>query len=121
MSVGIVGPSAIVDNADFGALFLGIPRMICFPPMILSGSVANQCETGPRLMPQTIRYIDDLLRVRWVKAPMRDELTQLVHTIAQRVARFLERDGENSYLASEEAGPMDQLLGHSITYRIAVG
>ena len=46
-----------------------------------------------------------------------------------RVGRFLqrqgvlERDGENSYLAGEavEAGPMDQLLGSSITYRIAVG
>ena len=69
------------------------------------------------------------MRFRWVKAPTRDELTQLVHTIAQRVARFLERqgllerDGENSYLALEpaQADPMDQLLGHSITYRIAVG
>ena len=61
-------------------------------------------------------------RFRWVKAPTRDELTQLVHTIAQRVARFLERQGlmerddQNSYLASEPAqeGPMYQLLGHSI-------
>ena len=35
----------------------------------------------------------------------------------------LERDAENSYLAGVvlEAGPMDQLLGSSITYRIAVG
>jgi hypothetical protein len=35
----------------------------------------------------------------------------------------LERDAENSYLASDAVtgGPMDQLLGHSITYRIAVG
>jgi hypothetical protein len=46
----------------------------------------------------------------------------LPHTIAQRVACFLERqgllerDGEHSYLASEPAqeGPMDQLLSHSI-------
>jgi hypothetical protein len=48
-------------------------------------------------------------RFRWVEAPTSDELTQLVHTIAQRVARFLERqgllerDGEHSYLASEPA------------------
>ena len=36
---------------------------------------------------------------------------------------MLERDVENRYLAGDavEAGPMDQLLGHSITYRIAVG
>ena len=78
-------------------------------------------------------YVDDVngsaMRFRWFKAPTSDELTQLTHTIAQRVARFLERqgllerDGEHSYLASEpaQAGPMDQLLGHSITYRIAVG
>ena len=56
------------------------------------------------------------------------ELTQLAHTIAQRVGRFLERQGlltqdaENSYLASDavDEDPMTQLLGHSITYRIAV-
>jgi len=34
-----------------------------------------------------------------------------------------ERDAENSYLASDavDEDPMTQLLGHSITYRIAVG
>ena len=72
---------------------------------------------------------DGSLRFRWVKAPTSAELTALAHTIARRVGRFLERQGllerdaENSYLAGEavEAGPMDQLLGHSITYRIAVG
>ena len=36
---------------------------------------------------------------------------------------LLERDAENSYLTGDavQAGPLDQLLGHSITYRIAVG
>ena len=36
---------------------------------------------------------------------------------------MLERDAEHSYLALESADkdPMDQLRGHSITYRIAVG
>ncbi len=35
----------------------------------------------------------------------------------------MERDAENGYLAGDglEAGPLDQLLGSSITYRIAVG
>ncbi|HDO33694.1 MAG TPA: hypothetical protein ENH08_01070 [Chromatiales bacterium] len=68
-------------------------------------------------------------RFRWVKAPTRAELTQLAHTIAQRIGRFLERQGllerdaENSYLASDavDEDSMTQLLGHSITYRIAVG
>jgi len=36
---------------------------------------------------------------------------------------LLERDAENSYLAADavDEDPMNQLLGHSITYRIAVG
>jgi hypothetical protein len=78
-------------------------------------------------------YVDSAtgssLRFRWVKAPTSAELTHLTHTIARRIGRFLEREGllerdaENSYLAGDavEGGPMDQLLGHSITYRIAVG
>ena len=46
-------------------------------------------------------------RFRWVKAPTSAELTQLTHTIAHRVGRFLERQGllerdaENSYLAGD--------------------
>jgi len=68
-------------------------------------------------------------RFQWVKAPTRDELTQLAHTIARRIGRFLERKGllerdiENSYLdlGSVDKDPMHALLGHSITYRIAVG
>jgi hypothetical protein len=72
-------------------------------------------------------YIDGAngssMRFRWVKAPTNAELAQLTHTIAHRVGRFLERQGllerdaENSYLAGDGAGggPLDQLLGHSIT------
>lgn len=68
-------------------------------------------------------------RLRWVKAPTDDELTQLVHAMARRIGRLLEREGllerdaENSYLATDtvDEDPMNQLLGHSITYRIAVG
>ena len=55
-------------------------------------------------------------RVRWVKAPTSAELMQRTHTIAQRVGRFLERQGllehnaENSYLAGDAIieGPLDQ-------------
>jgi len=68
-------------------------------------------------------------RFRWVRAPTTAELTELTHTIAQRVGDFLqrhgrlERDGEQSFLAGEamDHGTMDPLLAHSITYRIAVG
>ena len=68
-------------------------------------------------------------RFRQVRAPTTPELTELTHTIAERVGLFLqrqgllERDGEQSFLAAEavEEGAMEQLIGHSITYRIAVG
>ena len=70
-----------------------------------------------------------LQRFRPVRAPTTAELTELTHTIAERVGRFLQRqalldrDAENSYLTGDglEVAPMDQLIGHSITYRIAVG
>ena len=52
-----------------------------------------------------------------------------MHTLSHRIGRFLERKGllvrdmENSYLQLDglETSPMDDVLGHSITYRIAVG
>jgi len=55
--------------------------------------------------------------------------TKLVHTISLRVARFLERRGllerdeEDSYLTLDclDDEPMQQLHGHAITYRIALG
>jgi hypothetical protein len=63
------------------------------------------------------------------KAPEKDQLCKLVNKISLRVAAylerqgFLERDEENSYLQLDGMGedPMQQLLGHSITYRVAVG
>ena len=81
-------------------------------------------------------YIDSTnnsrLRFRWVNAPTSDELTRLTHTIAHRVARYLERQGllerdtGHTYLTAngvdeDPESPMIQLLGSSITYRIAVG
>jgi len=61
-------------------------------------------------------------RCRQVKAPTSDDLTQLTHTIARRVARYLERQGflvrdaENGYLTcdgvdADPDSPMNQLLG----------
>ena len=79
-------------------------------------------------------YIDSAdrsrARLRWIKAPTSDELIQLTHTIAQRVGRYLERQGllvrdaGNSYLTAEgvdadSESPINQLLGSSITSAIA--
>jgi len=61
-------------------------------------------------------------RFRWVKAPTSEELTRLTHTIAQRIARYLERQGflvrdaQNSYLTyagmdADPESPINQLLG----------
>jgi hypothetical protein len=71
---------------------------------------------------------DGRLRFRWVKAPTSAELNQLAQSLARRIGRYLERQGllegdaENSYLAGDdvEDGVMAQLLGSSITYRIAM-
>ncbi len=75
---------------------------------------------------------DQAVMFRSVKAPTKNELTRLTHTIAQRVGRYLERQGlverdsGNVYLTPEDVDasdedPSNQLLGSSITYRIALG
>jgi len=65
---------------------------------------------------------------RHVPAPTGTELQELVQQIAARIGRVLEqqglieRDTENAWLAMQgEGGALDDLIGHSITYRIAVG
>jgi hypothetical protein len=65
---------------------------------------------------------------RSAAAPESSDLQALVEQIAGRIGRALERRGlverdiENAWLAADtEAGPLDDLLGRSITYRIAVG
>ena len=68
-------------------------------------------------------------RFHRVNEPASAEPTQLVHTIAHRVGRYLERQGwlerdaENSYLALDttDDDPLSVLQGHSISYRIALG
>ena len=72
---------------------------------------------------------DGSLTFRWVKAPTGAELTALAGRIAGRVGRFLERQGllerdaESPCLAelALDEEPMQALLAHSITYRIALG
>ena len=69
---------------------------------------------------------------RPVTAPNRAELTRLTHTIAHRVGRYLERQGlverdaGNIFLTQDavrtsDEDPTNQLMGSSVTYRIAVG
>jgi len=66
---------------------------------------------------------------RRVPPPTVVALEKLVHLISQRVGRALERQGllvrdvENRFLSldSADASGFDDLLGHSITYRIALG
>jgi hypothetical protein len=70
-------------------------------------------------------------RLQFVSVPAPDaaELKQLVQRIAERIGRSLERSGlitrdiENTFLAFDpgEESPINALLGHSITYRIATG
>ena len=68
-------------------------------------------------------------RFHRVNEPTSGELTQLAHTLAHRVGRYLERQGwlerdaENGYLALDTADddPLSVLQGHSISYRIALG
>ncbi|MBK6585569.1 MAG: transposase [Gammaproteobacteria bacterium] len=68
------------------------------------------------------------LRFRRVKAPEREELEHLVQQIAERVGRALERmgllqrDAESAWLelpSVEDTDAIRQLLGSSVTYRIA--
>jgi hypothetical protein len=69
------------------------------------------------------------LRFRRVKAPEKAELESLVHTVSERVGRYLEcqgllvQDMDNSDLALEPSDETDleQVLGSSITDRIAIG
>jgi hypothetical protein len=76
-------------------------------------------------------YLKDGTDVQFkpVKAPNNNELTAHVYGISERVGSYVLRQGllvqdaQNSTLNLEsmEAGAMDDLIGSSITYRIAVG
>jgi hypothetical protein len=73
---------------------------------------------------------DRPLRFQRVKAPARSELEALVQLISQRVGRclkrqgLLEQDADNAWLdldPAEDTDAMLQILGSSVSYRIAVG
>jgi hypothetical protein len=66
---------------------------------------------------------------RRVDPPTAADMEKLIHRVSHRVGRYLEqagllvRDMENSYLTLEarDSSAMDDLIGHSVTCRIAVG
>jgi hypothetical protein len=66
---------------------------------------------------------------RRITPPSVAELQGLLERLAERIGHALERQGvlardaDSSYLELDpgSGGPMDDLLGHSITYRVAVG
>ena len=69
-------------------------------------------------------------RFQRVTAPNKDELEELIQLISQRVGRCLERRGlleqdtESAWLdldPAEDNDAMPQILGSSVSYRIAVG
>ena len=76
-----------------------------------------------------VERLNGAARFHRINAPSGREMTQLAHTIADRIGRYLERQGllerdaENSYLALETADEEQHnlLQGRSITYRIALG
>jgi hypothetical protein len=64
-----------------------------------------------------------------IKAPSHSDMVELVHTISQRIAKYLEkvglveRDMENSFLnlPVDDKNSLLQLQGASVAYRIAIG
>ena len=64
-----------------------------------------------------------------IKAPSHSDMVELVHTISQRIARYLEkagfveRDMENSFLnlPIDDEDSLLHLQGASVSYRIAMG
>ena len=108
-------PQLLVPGFQSITQALGQPGWLHFHILFLDGV----CVERP----------DGAVRFRSVRAPTSAELTHLAHIIAQRVGCFLQRQGqleldaENSCLASDAVDDeaMNSLMGHSITYRIAIG
>ena len=76
-----------------------------------------------------VERLNGATRFHRINVPSGREMTQLAYTIADRIGRYLERQGllerdaENRYLVLETADekPLNLLQGRSITYRIALG
>jgi hypothetical protein len=66
---------------------------------------------------------------RRIEPPRQEQLQALVERVAERIGRarehqgLLARDADSGYLdlAPDAGGALDDVIGHSITYRVAVG
>ena len=91
--------------------------------------VASVTEIDEQLVPKVTALRDELAAksAEWMDVVKigRTHLEDAVPlTVGQEWSGYAahERDLENAWLSADtEAGPLDDLLGHSITYRIAVG
>ena len=88
-------------------------------------SMPTTDETSPfDATTTTAPSTDDTLAIPREPAPTAapDPLTSHIDSLSERQGA-LARDAENSYLEldPETGGPLDDLIGHSITYRVAMG
>ena len=120
---------------DFDTVTYTIGGMMVFPGKRIDGKwTINQARgcTGLLFLDGVYVYRDNRPpRFKRVKAPAKDELEDLVQLISQRVGRCLERQGlleqdtESAWLELEPCRRYrchaSDLLGSSVSYRIAVG
>ena len=113
------------DPAVMGQVLGIVTRAIASHLVKAAGYLHTTAQTGDGVYVTTGKR----LTFRRVPPPTVAALEKLVYVISKRVGRALERQGllvrdfENSFLtlASPEVSGFDDLLGHSITYRIALG
>ena len=114
---------------NHGKVLAIVYRIIATHLINKAGVPRNMARTGAVTLIQRFGSALKLnLHFRWVHAPTSAELTELAQPIAQRIGRYLQRQGllkrdaKNSYLAGEliDEGQMDPLWGYSIACRIAV-
>jgi hypothetical protein len=134
---------------DFSSVLGIVNRAISIYLIKKAGFTKVQAHTGPVTLIQRfgsalnlnvhfhMLFIDGVYQIKYngqlrfqrVNAPAASDLDTLVATISQRIVIHLERQGllarddESSYLTLDvqDDDAMNQLQGHSITYRIAVG
>ena len=132
-STAQTGAVTLIDGAPPCAPPFGRPAVVQIgSPADLStfGSALNLNIHFHRLFLDGVTVTTgERLTFRRVPPPTVAALEKLVHGISERVGRALERQGllvrdvESSFLTLDpsEVSGFDDLLGHSITYRIALG
>ena len=119
---------AIISHPDAGKTTLTEKLLLFSGAIQIAGSVKARKATRHALDGVYVTS-GERLTFRRLPPPTVAALEKLVHVISQRVGRALERQGilvrdlENNFLAVDtpDGTDFDDLLGHSITYRIALG